>query len=45
MTIHHLLIECPEYEMQVKTLKEKIEGRTTFDLKNLLGEDASLQPQ
>ena len=41
MTIHHLLIECPEYEIQRKTHK-KIEGITTFDLKNLLGEDASV---
>ena len=32
MTIHYLLIECPEYEIQRKTLKEKIEGTTTFDL-------------
>ena len=37
MTIHHLLIECPEYEIQRKTLKEKIECTTTFDLKNLPG--------
>ena len=42
MTIHHLLTECREYEIQRKTLKEKFEGTTTFHLKNLLGEDASV---
>ena len=35
-------MSAPEYEIQRKALKEKIEGTTTFDLKNLFGEDASV---
>ena len=40
MTIKHLLIECPAYKIQRRALKEKIEGKTTFNLQSLLGEDA-----